>query len=184
MLVITAVEQGRRMANKASQEGGDNSFLLQAGRDVHYHFHMEGVPYDQMRPIAEELFSGNFERLPGTARDEAHARAGEILEAFIGRLRSVNPGGVVPAGDPGFQLDLFSAQRGYARRGEGVLKDVLVDLLVRRAAAEEPGLMQLVLGEALDVASRLTEAEYHILSFIFLLRGVQHTDYQPQFSAL
>lgn len=68
------------------------------------------------------------------------------------------------------QIALYTAQREYARTGDKNLSDVLIDILVDRAAQQDRTLKQIVLDEALSVAPKLAGDQYDILSVCFSLR--------------
>lgn len=147
------------------QQGGDSAVLVQAGRDVQV-----GITYDQARQIALDVFRANFLELSASAAEIAIARARAFIEDYLETQRSRNPGGIGAANDPGFQHALYEAEKAYASTGDSDLKDVLIDVLVDRAAESKRGLMQIVLEEAIATAPKLTNDQFDVLSLVFLIR--------------
>lgn len=145
---------------------------VQAGRDVTVH---HGVTTAEAFEIAREVFRAGFVELTRIAREEATARSEYITQEFLNKLQRENPDGLKLANDPGFQAALFTVQKQYACTGDKHLGDLLVDLLVDRTKQPNRDILQIVLGESLDVAPKLTDGQLAALSLIFLLRyTIQH----------
>jgi len=152
------------MSDKQTQKSGDGSVNIQA-RDIQL-----GVSYKEARQIAQDVFDSNFYKLAGEAQKVARARADEILEKYLNRLAEQAPDAIKSATDPDMQYALFTAQKEYARIGDKDLADVLVDILVDRAAHNDRSLIQIVLNESLNVVPKLTPGQIDVLSIIFILR--------------
>jgi len=155
---------------KQDQRAGDHSTNVQAQHvEIQQHIH-QGLTLEEARKEFMALFADNFYRLQSLARETAERRAREITERFLADLMQRNPAGLGTAEDPDFQAVLFTAQREYARSGREELSDMLVNLLVERATAEDAGLLRIALNEALTAAAKLTPAQWDALSFLFRVR--------------
>ena len=148
----------------------DGGTGIQAGRDVVF----TGLTYSEVRDVALDVFRANFYVLVGIAKDTAKARAEEITDKFLEKLQKENPAGLNTADDPGFQYDLFTVQREYAKTGDNELGDLLVDLLVDRSKQNQRNILQIVLTESLNTAPKLTENQLAVLAIMFLFKYTQN----------
>ncbi|HHF7349728.1 TPA: LPO_1073/Vpar_1526 family protein [Legionella feeleii] len=152
-----------------SQVAGDNSTNAQAGRDIN----ILGVTVTEARQIAQDVFDANFLKLSGEASSIAITRAKELINDFLVRCReesvTAKADMIEFAKDPDFQYVLFTAQKDYARSGRKELKDMLVDILVKRADSKGSDLRKIVLNEAIEVAPKVTQSQLNIISLSFLL---------------
>ncbi|MEN4956774.1 LPO_1073/Vpar_1526 family protein [Stenotrophomonas indicatrix] len=156
---MTQCEQSQAVKN-----GGT---ALQAGGDIHL---QQGLSYQDVRQVAQDLFDANFFRLSVVAREEAASRAEYITEKFLRKLSEENPNGFSKANDPGFQSALYTVQREHAKAGDEDLGDLLVDLLVDRSKQDQRDLIQLVLDESLATAPKLTNGQLSVLAITFALK--------------
>ena len=150
---------------KLDQRAGDNSSAIQAGRDVHV-----GISVIEARQIALDVFKANALELAGIARDLFESRGRDFIDQYLEELQRRRPEGMSTLRDPDMQYALFTAQREYARIGDRDLSELLVDILVDRAAQKDRNLRQIVLNEALAVAPKLTPEQLDILSLSFVVR--------------
>jgi hypothetical protein len=153
------------------QKGGDDSTNVQAGQIV---IHQHGLTYNDVKEIALDVFKSNFEQLSQVAKEAARARAEEITDEFLKQLRERNPHGLSQAETPQFQLNLFTAQKEYARTGDKEVGNLLVDLLIDITRENERSVVQIVLEECLTVAPKLTAGQIASLAVIFLFKYSRH----------
>src|ERR1043166_1935198 len=120
------------MANRdQDQSVTQGSSAIQAGRDIT--IISNGLTYTEVRDVALDVFTANFYKLAGIAKDTASARAEEITDAFLSKLQKEYPSALEKSTDPGFQYALLTVQTEYAKNGDKDLADLLVDLLVDRS---------------------------------------------------
>lgn len=151
------------------QESGNQSVNLQAAGNI-----VVGVTYDDARQIALDVYKANACELAAEAKQAAIARAEELTDKFLGELKDKNPSAVSQAARPDFQIALLEAQKAYAKTGDQDLATVLIDLLVNRTKQETRSLREIVLAESLQVVPRLTMAQIHIISAIFVIRYTEN----------
>lgn len=151
--------------HKQSQKSSDNSLNVQAGRDVHV-----GLGYADVKAIALDVFQANFYNLSEEASNLAKERAEELTTSFLKELSEKKPESLQNMSDPDMQYALYTAQKEYARHGDKEISEVLVDVLIERAASPDRSLLQIVMNESLDVVSKLTNDQLDTLSLIFILR--------------
>jgi hypothetical protein len=135
-----------------------------------------GPSYSEVREIALDVFRANFVALRGEALEVAERRAAEITEYILQRLQAKSADPPRTLADPAMQEALFRTQQAYALSGDPDLGQVLVNLLEDRAAEPERSLRQVILREALDVAARLTTDQINVLSVLFEVLRVRHSN--------
>lgn len=134
-----------------------------------------GLTVEQVRSVAQDSFNANFVQLLGQAGDIAEARAHRVVERFLDRLQVENPAGLNQANTPDFRYALLTAQKAQARSGDENLEELLVELLIERSHEHRRNLQQIVLNEALEVVSRVTDEQIAALSLSFIIRRVSNT---------
>jgi hypothetical protein len=155
------------MSEKQKQVAGDYSLNLQSGEI------RVGLSYADARQVASDVFEANFYRLSTTASEVARSRADELIVKYLHELKRSSyrkPALLDEIANPDMQYSIFTAQRDFARSGDRELGDMLVTLLVERTCVSERTLLQIALGEALAVVSRLTIDQMNALSIVFSLR--------------
>ena len=150
----------------AQSIGSNSSGNNQAQGDIIIY---NGLSYEDVKAICIEVFEQNFYELSTVAKEIATQRVEELINEFLHKLMSKNPEGLNQTTDPDFQYDLFIAQRDYARRGDPILSDMLVRLLIERTKETERPLLQIVLNESIAVVSKLTKEELDTLTALFVI---------------
>lgn len=107
------------------------------------------------RAIVDERLNSLKDELLNTFADSTKANA----EAFK---------------DPDFQYLVNRAQQAYARSGDQVTRDTLVDLIARRSKENKRGRLALTLDDAVEKAAMLTPNEFAELSMVYLLKYTAH----------
>lgn len=147
------------------QEGGDSSTNLQ-GKNIVIN---QGISYSDAKDIALDVYKANFLQLSQEAAELARARAEELTDDFLIKLKEENESAVTEMNTPGMQAALYEAQKQYAKTGDKNLEGLLVDILVERASTPERNIHQIVLDESLTVASKLTTEHMDALTVNFLI---------------
>ena len=155
------------MFQKQNQTAGKRATLLQAGRDIHV-----GITASEGRQIALDVFKANALELAGVAKESFEMRGREFIERYLEELQKRRPEAVQSFARPDMQHALFMAQLEAAKSGDEEIAELLVDILVERAAEEKRNIKRIVLDEALAVAPKLTAQETCLLSIAFLLDRV------------
>lgn len=164
----------KKMIKKSSQkqDAGDNSTNLQ-GQQVIVN---QGISYSDAKAIANDVFKANFIELKQEAAVIAQERAEEVTEKVISQLGERHPESINEFETPALQDALFTVQKQYAISGDQDLGDLLVDILVDRAAAPKRDMVQIVLDESLGIAPKLTLEQFDSLTLIFLLISTRRLD--------
>jgi len=164
----------KKMINNSSQkqDAGDNSTNLQ-GQQVIVN---QGISYSDAKEIASDVFKANFIELKQEAASIAQERAEEVTEKVISQLSERHPESINEFETPALQDALFTVQKQYAISGDQDLGDLLVDILVDRAAAPKRDMVQIVLDESLGIAPKLTLEQFDTLTLNFLLISTRRLD--------
>lgn len=147
------------------QEGGDESTNLQA-QSITIN---QGISYKDAKEIAIDVYKSNYLQLSQDAATLAAERATKITENFLDRLKAENEHALQSMREPSMQMALYNAQKAYATTGDEDLEEVLVNILVERAAQDKRNLKQITLDESLVVAPKLTFEQMDALTLNFLL---------------
>lgn len=148
------------------QEGGENSTNLQ-GQNIVIN---QGITYQDAKNIALDVFKSNYLELSTKAAETAKQRAEELVDDFLTEVQKRSPESISSMENPGMQYAIFTAQKEYAKTGDKDLSDMLVDILVDRAAQQERNLKQIVLDESLSIVPKLTLSQLDTLTIIFILK--------------
>lgn len=148
------------------QEGGEHSTNLQ-GQTIVIN---QGITYQDAKNIAIDVFKSNYLELSEKAASTARQRAEELVDDFLTEIQERKPEAINSMEDPGMQYAIFTAQKEFAKTGDKDLSDMLVDILVDRAAQQERNLKQIVLDESLSIVPKLTISQLDTLTIIFLLK--------------
>jgi hypothetical protein len=149
------------------EEGGE---AYQAGRDVTVH---RGMSSEQMTEIMVGLARQlAFYQLDAqqTVEDRLTSFREEMLKMFAQPGR----GNSEAFRDPDFQYLLNDAQTAYARSGDEVVKDTLVDIIARRSLETERSRLAVTLNDAATKIPLLTTNEFAELSLVYVLKHTQN----------
>ncbi len=155
---------------RLSQESGDASNNLQAGRDI-----VVGVSYEAVRQITQDTVELNLYKFRAEAEALIERRVAEMADKFADRMRQEPEASLQNVTDPDVLYAIATAGRDYARTGDEALGDVLVDMLADRCRATSRSLMAVVLNDAIATAGRLTDGEMSILSLAWRVRDCNYT---------
>jgi hypothetical protein len=151
------------------QEGGDSSTNLQ-GQSIVIN---QGITYSDAKDIALDVYKANYLQLSQDAAELARARAEELTDDFLAKLKEEQEDAISEISTPGMQSALYEAQKQFAKTGDKDLEGLLVDILVERAITPERNIQQIVLDEALIVAGKLTAEQMDALTLNFLISKTQ-----------
>lgn len=128
----------------------------------------QSIPTSEFRKIAQSVFKENFYNLKEIARETAYNRSNEFIEDVIKAL-SDNPINFNTFSEPSMQVDLFEAQKAYAKSGERYLKILLLNFINNITKAVPKSLMRKILEESIKIVPKLTIQQCDMLSLIFLM---------------
>ena len=157
------------MAKNQTIESGDDSINLQ-GKDVAFNQNNYGISYSDAKEIAMDVFKRNFYDLGDNVKNIVNERAEEILDNYFEKLLHEGPKYIENTADPDIRYLIYEVQKNYARRGDKITEELLVETLVQRTISKNNLTKELVLNEAIITIPKLTSKQMDILSLIFLVR--------------
>lgn len=158
--------------NNQDQRVGEGAEAYQAGRDVNIYSGMSSEQMTQiMVGLAKQIAFYQAEAKQ-TVEERLASFREEVLQAFAQNGRG-NPEAFR---DPDFQYLLSEAQIAYARSGDDVVRDTLVDIISRRSLETERNRMAVTLNDAATKAPLLTTNEFAELSLVYIVRYTRHSN--------
>lgn len=103
------------------------------------------------------------------AQAKVHERLQIFAENFYNELIERNPNAINDFNSPVLQDVLFKAQKSYVLNEDPAIGELLIDILVERAANTQRDTTQISLTEALDVLPKLTTNQLNMLTLSWLL---------------
>ncbi|WP_040207181.1 LPO_1073/Vpar_1526 family protein [Neobacillus jeddahensis] len=129
-----------------------------------------GLSFPEVRQVAMDVFKSNFYDLGEKVEKLVNERAEEILNKYLGTLQSTAPEALSNTEDPDLRFAIYETQKNHARLGDDEIRDLLVDVLIKRTTNQNESFVKLVLNEALTIIPKLTTKQIDVLSFIFMFR--------------
>jgi len=159
------------------QEAGENATAVQVENgNVTIN---KGISIAQMSEILLEL-QRLFVAFTADAQETAEKRINKLREEMLDKFSQPEQANPEAFKDPDFQFLYRRAQEYYARDGNEITSDLLVELLAERSKIPKRDRMALILNEATEKVAKLTDEDVAILSlaFLFYQTGGGAVDYE------
>jgi len=143
----------KKFLNNQNQTSGHNSNNLQVIQNYNI------VSEEHYKQVILENFKRNFLEFHPELEKIIMKRVDDLTYNYIQESQKQNINVLNQASDVGFNCSLYTAQKEYAKNGDTDLGKLLVDILVERTKEEIRSLRQIVLDEALNVISKLTNEQ-------------------------
>lgn len=151
---------------KQSQEVGNDNIVAQGGRDVTVQV---GLTPEEYKDIIHSVMEASLPLFRELALQTANARMEELENKITRRMAEEKDISPEALKSPDFQYVLGKAHHAYARSGEQIVADTLVDLIVDRAKQPNRTRLALTINDAVEKIALLTENEFAELSLVYLL---------------
>lgn len=161
------------MISGQNQSVAENSTAIQAKGDVTVN---QGITISQMGEIMlqlHKLVNEYTAQAASTADERFQKFQSAMLEKFADSSRA-NPDAFK---DPDFQFTLGNAQKNCARDGNENTSELLVELLAARSLQPERNRMALILNQATETITKLTNEDLAVLTVAFALFYVSFGSY-------
>ncbi len=119
---------------------------------------------------ADTLYEKNGTTYLPLPQDEAKKRVHKFNDIIFNELIERNPNAINDFNSPVLQDVLFKAQKSYVLNEDPAIGELLIDILVERAANTQRNTTQISLTEALDVLPKLTTNQLNMLTLSWLLK--------------
>ena len=117
--------------------------------------YINGITEKQAKEIALEVFKANFVELSGESNNIAVKRAEELTIEFLNNVFQKNPKLIEKFIEPGFQYSFINAHIQYAKTGEKITNEILIEALNRRLETPESTLRQKIYDETILNISKI-----------------------------
>jgi hypothetical protein len=151
---------------KQEQRAEANALAIQSGRDTKI---SHGLTRGDMKQIIEAL-AAQLPAYAATAREIVDARLKDFEQRVLERFSDPIAAHREAFRDPDFQYLVRRAQHAYARSGDEIVRDTLVDLIAQRSKQSDRNRLSLSLNEAVEKAAVLTADEFAELSLTYLFK--------------
>lgn len=181
-MVISLLMKGKMkkiMVNERQRiDSGESSTNYQANGNITIN---HGLSYADVKEISMDVFRANFLDLGEEAQSLIEERAEKVITDYLQKLEMTSPESIVKTIDPDIRANIYEVQRGYARRGNDEIENLLVDILLERTIENERDFKNLVLNESIIIASKLTLTQIKRLFLIFVTSRVSFYGMDCQF---
>lgn len=134
-----------------------------------------GLGYNDTKELCHDIVRDEIAKYHAEALVEAQKRNDELFERVVQKLEEENMDDAQALAEfrnPAMQFDYLEAQKAYIRVGTQELSELLSDILVKRISESSRSLLQISLGEAIQVAPKLISSQIASLALVFI---VKHT---------
>lgn len=131
----------------------------------------QGMGYADTKALCLDVIRDELNKYKADALMEAQRRNNELFEQImlrLSRLKMTDAQALVEFQNPSMQNDYYEAQKAYIKAGTPELSAVLSDILVKRINEPTRTLLQIALGEAIQVAPKLIKSQMATLALAFM----------------
>ncbi|MDD9197485.1 hypothetical protein PVK62_16795 [Aliivibrio sp. S3MY1] len=166
------------LGDKQVQKVDGSGTAIQAGGNINIS-HSNGLSYMEVKELCLLFLRDNFPAL----RDEAIQAAEENVSKFAADLEKkiIEKSEFIDVNrfkDPDVQAAINDAVQASARRGEKANPETLINLLTEKISNSSNELLDIVLSEAIIVASKMTKEQIAYLTFIHFMTNIGVNDLQ------
>jgi len=143
-----------------------------------------GLGYTDTKNLCYDIIREELDKYHAEASEEAKKRSDELFKQFTRKLAELKMNDsqiLFEFKKPSMQFDYLEAQKAYMKIGTPELLDMLSEILVNRISASTGTLLQIVLGEAIQVVAKLVPSQMATLALLFVTgysRAALVKDYQ------
>ena len=137
-----------------------------------------GLGYNDTKELCHDIVRDEIAKYHEEALAEAQKRNDELFERFVQKLELKNMDDAQALAEfknPAMQFDYLEAQKAYIKAGTQELLELLSGILVKRISESSRSLLQIVLGEAIQVAPKLIPSQMASLALAFVVKHTRRT---------
>lgn len=134
-----------------------------------------GLGYSDTKALCFDIVRDELSKYRAEASSEAEKRNEALFERVmqeLGEKKMSDAQALAEFKNPAMQFDYLEAQKAYMKAGTPELLNLLSDIIVERVNESSRSLLQIALGESIQVAPKLIPAQMATLALAFI---VEHT---------
>lgn len=163
------------ISRKAAVENSGDNYGVEAVANSGTIIVNQGLDYNSTKALCIDIVRDALDKYDGEAYKKAEQRFKELFDMFAAELFKrgmTDAQALAEFGEPAMQFDFAEAQKAYIKAGAPELAAVLSNILADRIGESSRSLLQIALGEAIQVAPKLLETQMATLALTFTL---EHT---------
>lgn len=130
----------------------------------------QGLGYSDTKALCRDIVQDELAKYRRSAAEIAEQRRDEMIDLIIEKLSArglTDQESLFEFANPAMQFDYLEAQKAYIKAGTPELAAILSDLLVERACESSRTLLQITLGESIQVAPKLIKSQLGSIALLF-----------------
>ena len=163
------MKQENNFSVNVNNTGSNSGIEVGANSGVIIEF--QGLGYSDTKAVCLDIVKEELKKYHAEALEESKKRSEELLNRFEEKLSAMNINADLALSEfktPAMQLDYLEAQKAYIKVGTDELKELLSDILVKRVHEHSRSLLQIALGEAIQVIPKLVPSQMTTLALLFV----------------
>lgn len=161
------------LGKKTSVDNAGDNYGVETASNTGVIVVNQGLGYDNTKALCLDVVSDELKKYKAEALEEAKRRDGELFDKVVAELSKRNmtdEQALSEFKDPSMQYDYAEAQKAYIKAGTPELAAVLSNILAERIGESSRTLLQIALGESIQVAPKLIETQMATLALGFVLK--------------
>lgn len=133
----------------------------------------QGLGYDNTKALCLDIVNDELNKYKTEAYQEARKRDSDLFERIVEELdkrHMTDEQALSEFREPSMQYDYAEAQKAYIKAGTPELAAVLSSIIVERIGQPSRTLLQIALGESIQVAPKLIKTQMATLALAFSLK--------------
>lgn len=158
---------------KSNIDNSGDNFGVEAASNSGIIVVNQGFDYNNTKALCLDVVNDELKKYKAEALVEAKRRDAELFEKFVDELSKRNltdDQALSEFKDPSMQFDYATAQKAFVKAGTSELAAVLSSILAERIGESSRTLLQIALGESIQVAPKLIESQMATLALEFVLK--------------
>lgn len=161
------------LKRKPSIENSGDNYGVEAASNSGLIVVNQGMGYDNTKALCLDVVSDELNKYKAEAYEEAKRRDSDLFEKVVAELSKRNmtdEQALSEFREPSMQYDYAEAQKAYIKAGTPELASVLSNILAERIGESSRTLLQIALGESIQIAPKLIETQMATLALAFILK--------------
>lgn len=154
------------------ENNGENQGMIAGANYGSMTQNQYGLGYSDTKALCLDIVRDEMAKYRAEALIEVRKRNDELFESIVRKLHDKQMSDAQALAEfrnPAMQFDYFEAQKAYMKTGTPELAKMLSNILMERISESSRSLLQIALGEAIQVAPKLIPSQITTLALIFVV---------------